>query len=133
MSGKIPANGLDVLYIPSLRRHAIALRANPEGGAKYLPTPGTPAINYGLITIIRDTADDGHPCQAMFFAGVISNGAQAGIEYITTPRHIRELIDKLRATGIRKWPKVMQVVVRSETTEFYPIRTDYETHLVLQQ
>lgn len=133
MAGKIPPNGLDVMYVPSIRRHAIALRANPDSGPKYLPSPGTPAVNYGLITIIRDAADDGHPCQAMLFAGVISNGAQAGIEYMTTPRHIRQLTEKLRAAGIRKWPKMMQIVVRSETTEFYPIRTEYETHLILQQ
>jgi hypothetical protein len=133
MSGKIPANGFDVLYIPSIRRHAIAIRSDPEKGPKYLPTPGTPAINYGLITIIRDAADDGHACQAMFFAGVISNGAQAGIEYMTTPRHMRQLIERLRAEGLNTWPKVMQIVVRSDTTEFYPIRTEYETHLVLQR
>jgi hypothetical protein len=133
MSGKIPAEGFDVLYIPSIRRHAIALRSDPEKGPKYLPSPGTPATNYGLITIIRDTADDGHACQAMFFAGVISNGAQAGIEYMTTPRHMRQLIERLRAAGLKTWPKVMQIVVRSDTTEFYPIRTEYETHVVLRQ
>jgi hypothetical protein len=133
MSGKIPADGFDVMYVPSIRRHAIALRSNPGNGPKYLPTPGTPATNYGLITVIRDRADDGHLCQAMFFAGVISNGAQAGIEYMTSPRHIRQLTERLRATGLTTWPRVMQIVVRSDTTEFYPIRTEYETHLVLQK
>jgi hypothetical protein len=133
MSGKIPAEGFDVMYIPSIRRHAIARRSDPEKGPKFLPTPGTPAVNYGLITIIRDNAGDGHACQAMFFAGVISNGAQAGIEYLTTPHHMRQLIGKLRAAGLNTWPKVMQIVVRSDTTEFYPIRTEYETHLILQK
>jgi hypothetical protein len=133
MAGKIPADGFDVQYMPGIRRHGIALRTNPEAGLKFLATAGTPAINYGLITIIRDTADDGHPCQAMFFSGVISNGAQAAIEFMTTPRHVKNLLMKLKADGISKWPKVLQVVVRSETTEFYPIRTEYETHFVLQK
>ena len=133
MAGKIPPNGYDVVYMPEIRRHGIALRSDPARRTRFLPTAGSPAVNYGLITIVRDTADDGHPCQAMFFAGVISNGAQAAIEYMTTPRHVKALIDKLRGQGVRNWPKVLQVVVRSETTEYYPIRTEYETHLVLQQ
>ena len=133
MSGKIPNDGFDVLYIPSIRRHGIARRANPDAGPKYLPTVGGTATNYGLVTIIRDRADDGHPCQAMFFAGVISNGAQAAIEYMTTPRHLKELEGRLRREGLDEWPKVMQVVVRSETAEFYPLRTGYETHLVLKR
>lgn len=132
MAARIPPNGFDVIYIPAIRRHGIALKSNPERGPKYLPSPGTPAVNYGLITIIRDNADDGHPCQAMLFAGAISNGAQAAAEFATSPRHVAALVGKLRAAGIAKWPKAMQVIVRIETNEFYPIRTEYETHVVLQ-
>lgn len=133
MDARIPKNGFDVQYMPSIRRHGIALRDNPDRGPKFLPTAGPQGTNYGLITILRDRADDGHTCQAMFFSGVISNGAQAAIEYMTTPRHLQELRERLRKQGITSWPKAMQIVVRTDTSEFYPIRTEFQAHLVLER
>ena len=133
MRNKLPDAGFDVIYLPAIRRHGIALRSKRENGPMFLPTPGTHGQNYGLVTIFREAADDGHITQAMMFSGVISNGAQAAIEFMTTPRHVKTLTDKLRAEGLTSWPRVLQVVVRTETSEFYPVRTEYLTHLVLQR
>lgn len=133
MDARIPKNGFDVQYLPSIRRHGIALRENPDRGPKFVPTVGPQGTNYGLITILRDRSDEGHTCQAMFFSGVISSGAQAAIEYMTTPRHLQELRERLRRQGITSWPKAMQIVVRTDASEFYPIRTEFQAHFVLER
>lgn len=133
LAAMLPSDGLDAMYLPHIRRHGIALRRNPAQGPIFLPTVGATQINYGLITVLRDTTDDGRTRQAMLFSGVISNGAQGAVEFMTTPRHLDELAARLRQSGIRSWPKALQIVVRIETNQYYPLRTDYETHLILRR
>ncbi|HYO83630.1 MAG TPA: hypothetical protein VES20_19670 [Bryobacteraceae bacterium] len=132
MANRIPDHGFDVQYLPAIRRHVIARKTNPEQGPKFVPGVGSDKLNYGLVTILRDTTDDGQVCQSMFFSGAISNGAQAAVEFVTTPRLMKELADRLKASGLKRWPRGLQVVVRTETADFYPIRTAYQTHLILQ-
>ncbi len=131
IASKLPANGFTVTYLPDVRRHGIALAAHPDREPRFVVLAGD-GVNYGLITIRRETADDGRVYQTILFSGVISNGAQAAVEYLTTPRHLTRLTGLLRESGLHRWPKVLQVVVRSETSSYYPLKTEYQAHLVVQ-
>jgi len=115
-----------------LRRSYSILLGDAEGQPVRLYPEDPPRGNYGLITIRREMTDDGRLLQYASFSGVISNGAQAAMEYLTTPRHAEEIVEKLRRSGTMRWPKAMQIVVRVHTTNFYPIRTEYVTHSVIE-
>lgn len=121
------SRGFTVTYLPDVRRYAIVSQI--DASQRYFNSDQTDLNNYGLITVLHD-ANAGR--RTIVFSGITSDGSQAGVEFLTAADKVEKLKERLRASGVATWPDAFQVVVRTYSSLGYPVRVDYETHLVLR-
>jgi hypothetical protein len=121
------SRGYTVKYVPDIRRHAIVLQSDPT--RRFLNSEETDLTNYGLITVLSEA---GGTRRTIAFSGITSDGSQAGVEFVTSPDKVAHLKQQLAKAGASGWPDAFQIVVRTHSSRGYPLKVDYETHLVLR-
>ena len=126
------ANGYQVGYLPAIRQHAIWRLADP--GKYFLnTTTGAHQSNLGLITIQTEKTPGFQVHRTIIFNGITSDGSLAGIEYLTNSGSVADLRNRLRAEGVDEWPALLQVIVRTTSSDGYPLNVVHEKHAVLRR
>ena len=119
--------GFQVQYLPEVRRHAIV--DTRKASHRYFNSMSRDQENYGVVTVV--SPDNRRPRSTILFAGITSDGSQAGIEFLTSATHLENLRTKLRAQGHRNRPAKFQVVIRARSSDGYPVEIAYVEHAVL--
>jgi len=112
-----PEDGLRVAYNAQRRLVGIQNRAPKAGEPEWWFSTGDLRHNYGLITVL--TADDPAARRTILFAGINSDGAEAGARFLTTPDKLRLLARALPSP----LPRRFQVVIRTESVDTYTLQT----------
>jgi hypothetical protein len=120
-----PANGYSVRYVPEQRGVGVV---EPGGKVAFLREKGG-RINYGLATFLTRRTADGER-RTVLFSGINSDGAQAAVEYVTSPRTMIELQSRLRA-GKSEMPASFQVVVRTMSSDTFTLQAQAVAHRIL--
>jgi hypothetical protein len=108
-------------------------------------TPALPAARYalklgqqqrltqvfGLITVLPGESLANQPTRILTFSGVNSAGAQAAVEFFSSPEHLLELKKELKKAGHETFPPAYQVVVRADTDDSIMLNFRYETYRVI--
>jgi hypothetical protein len=123
-----PPEGFQVQYLPDVRRHAIVDQSRRSH--RYFNSFEQDQENFGVISVL--TSPQARPRSTILFSGITSDGSLAGIEFLTSAPHLRILKDKLRAEGHAEWPARFQVIVKTRSSEGYPLETSYVAHKVLR-
>lgn len=122
----LAANGYTVGMINEIKQYAI-FRTN-EPGERFLNTEEPHEVNHGLITVLREGSE-----RVMVFSGITSDGSVAGLDYLTDSAAVTELQKRFSADGVSEWPRVFQVVIRTNSSRGYPLAAAYEKHLILKR
>lgn len=120
------ANGYQVGYLSSIRKHAIWSIADPS--KYFLNAESVNQVNLGLVTIFRSNQPP-----VMVLNGITSDGSLGGIEYLTNPASVADLRERFRKEGYADWPSIFQVIVETTSSGGYPIRVAHQAHLVLKR
>jgi hypothetical protein len=126
----LPEDGLSVEYSAADRAVGIRNRAPKAGEPKWWFATGGLRHNFGLITVL--TADSGSRKRTILFAGINSDGAEAGARYFTSPDKLDELNRRFQQAGYQDWPPRYQIVVRTESLDTYSLQTRFEFLHVLK-
>lgn len=126
MASLQPPGGYRIAYHPDRRRVAVL---DPAGKAVYFREKGG-QINYGIATMLINRTDRGALRTAQF-SGINSDAAQAAVEYLSSGRHLSELIDWVTAQG-RPMPASFQVVVRTTSRDTYSLKAERVAFLALE-
>ena len=87
---------------------------------------------YGLITVLPSQPGRSRPERTLIFSGITgSPGAQAAVQFFTSPAAMRDLRARFRKEGYAQWPAAYQVVVRCGVDREEAINSVYETHRIL--
>lgn len=84
---------------------------------------------HGLITILPAEGDGNHAARYIIVSGVTSAGTQAAAEFLVSPSHLGELLNR---TGGRL-PTRIQVLVRASTNRTVALSFGLETYRVIRQ
>jgi hypothetical protein len=109
-----PGGGYRQTYLDAERRYAIVHEGDPR--LRFYNSPRTDLENFGLITVSRSATE----LQAVF-SGITSDGAQAGIDFLTSAAGLERIYREFGS----KWPVKFQVVVRTRSINGYPMKTEY--------
>lgn len=126
-----PTVGFAVAYVPEIRQIAIVQRTQTEPGGAAKPatvryTRGSSGEEtFGLVTALRLRSAGGAERRLFLASGLNSDGAQAGIEFLTTPGHLQVLEREFARQDGSGWPAAWQVVVRVSSSDTYPWRVDF--------
>ena len=115
-----PPGGFHSRYLPDERRHAII--HDRDAKRRFLNSIPGDEENFGLITILRPGVPNGE--MRVVFSGVTSDGALAGIEFLTSASGLEQARRSLGGT----WPQRFQIVVRTRSINGYPVKTEYAAH-----
>jgi len=121
-----PGNGYRIAYDRERRRVAVF---DPAGKAVHYRERGG-QINYGIATMLVNRTDRG-ALRTVQFSGINSDAAQAAVEYLTSGRHLAELIGWVTAQG-RPMPASFQVVVRTTSRDTYSLKAERVAFLALE-
>lgn len=87
---------------------------------------------YGLITILPSQPGRNRPERTLLFSGITgSPGAQAAVQFFTSPAALRDLLGRFRKEGQTSFPAAYQVVVRCGVDREASINSVYETHRIM--
>lgn len=87
---------------------------------------------YGLITVLPSQPGRSRPERTLLFSGITgSPGAQAALQYFTSPAALRDLQARFRKEGHSNFPPAYQVVVRCGVDREASINSVYETHRIM--
>ncbi len=92
----------------------------------------SPAVTYGLITVLPSESSTNQQHRTVIFSGVNSAGTQAAAEFFTSADHLAELKRQLTKDGHKTFPAAYQVVVRSETDDSILLNFSYETYRIIR-
>jgi hypothetical protein len=85
-----------------------------------------------LITVLPSQPGRERPERTIIFSGITgSPGAQAAVEFFTSPAALRDLQARFRREGFNRFPAAYQVVVRCGVDAEVAINSVYETHRVM--
>ena len=115
-----PPGGFHSLYLPAEGRHAIV--HDQDAKRRFFNSIPVDEENFGLITVVRPSAPKGE--MRVVFSGVTSDGALAGIEFLTSAAGLEQAHRSLGGT----WPQRFQIVVRTRSINGYPVKTEYAAH-----
>jgi len=122
--GLIPESGLAVEYSAKDRLVGVHNRTPKPGEHEWWFASDSLRHNFGLITVLTD---EGAPKRRkIFFAGINSDGAEAGARFFTSPDKLEDLDRRFRESGITEWPARYQVVVRTESMNTYSLQVQFE-------
>ena len=121
----LAAGGYTVGMLNDIRRYAIYRPTDPQ--ARYLNTQPPNEVNHGLVTVLNDGA-----ARVFVFSGITSDGATAGLDYLTNPDSVAQLWAQLEKEGHTEWPPAFQVILRVSSSAGYAMAAKYEKHLILQ-
>lgn len=125
------AGGYTVGMLPEIQQFAIY---RPSDHADRFLNSATPnEVNYGLITVMTEGQDRDSGRRVIAFNGITSDGSVAGIDFLTSPAAMKSLWEIFRHEGLTDWPRVFQVVVRTNSSIGYVMDIKYEKHLVIQR
>lgn len=126
----LPEDGLAIEYSPADRLVGIHNRApKPRESAWWFATGGL-RHNFGLITVL--TSDSASHRRTLMFAGINSDGAEAGARFFTSPDKLEDLAQRFQKLGYRDWPPRYQIVVRTESLDTYSLQTRFEFLRILK-
>lgn len=103
------------------------------------PQPGEPEWwfapdplrkSYGLVTVL--TAPETGQRRTLLFAGINSDGTEAGARFLTSPAHLEDLDRRFQQAGHSAWPARSQMVVRSDSDEAITIEAQFEFLRILK-
>jgi hypothetical protein len=120
------AGGYTVGYREEQQNYVMFRIRDPRQVFVNVPPPAE--VSYGLITVAWDGAR-----RVIAFCGITSDGAAAGVEFLTSLEAVERLWEKLRREGLTDWPASFQVVVRNSSSAGYPVSVEYAAHLVLER
>lgn len=87
---------------------------------------------YGLITVLPSQPGRDRPERTVIFSGIMgSPGAQAAVEYFTSPEALRDLGGRFRREGHARFPAAYQVVVRCGVDSEVAMNAVYEAHRIM--
>lgn len=87
---------------------------------------------YGLITVLPSQPGRERPQRTLIFSGIMgSPGAQAAVQFFTSPVAMRDLKERFRRDGHAEFPPAYQVVVRCGVDAEAAMNSVYETHRVM--
>jgi hypothetical protein len=87
---------------------------------------------YGLITVLPSQPGRSRPERTIIFSGITgSPGAQAAIQFFTSPGALRDLQARFHKEGYKQFPAAYQVVVRCGVDKEAAINSVYETHRIM--
>lgn len=88
---------------------------------------------YGLITVLPSQPGRNRPERTVIFSGITgSPGAQAAVQFFTSPAALRDLEARFKKDGGHTgFPAAYQVVVRSGVEREASINSVYETHRIM--
>lgn len=118
--------GYTVGYLADRQNYAIFRNSDPSD--VFINVPPPTERSYGVITIAWDGVR-----RVVTFGGITSDGAAAGVEYLTNRDAIGKLWDRLHGEGYKEWPATFQIVIRNSSSDGYPVAVEYEKHLVLER
>ncbi len=121
----LAAGGYTVGMLNDIRRYAIYRPTDAQD--RYLNTQPPNEVNHGLVTVLNDGG-----ARVFVFSGITSDGATAGLDYLTNPDSVAQLWAQLEKEGHTEWPPAFQVVLRVSSSAGYAMAAKYEKHLVLQ-
>jgi hypothetical protein len=106
-----------------------------DGRAAFAPKRGAGnrfSTVYGLITVLPSQPGRSRPERTLLFSGITgSPGAQAALQYFTSPNALRDLQARFRQQGHATFPAAYQVVVRCGVDREASINSVYETHRIM--
>lgn len=87
---------------------------------------------YGLITVLPRQPGRDRPERTLIFTGITgSPGAEAAVQFFSSPAALRDLKERFRREGHQSFPPAYQVVVRCGVDFEAAINSVYETHRVI--
>jgi hypothetical protein len=123
-------------YTPNDQFAVLDRRKPPGQNQLFLSQPtGDPVatVLYGLLTVITSADSQGAPKRTVVVSGSSSAGVQAAVEFFCSPLHMRELKDRLLASGLKSLPPTYQVVVRCKTSGVRLLSYEYAAHAVVER
>jgi hypothetical protein len=107
----------------------------PREGKRFVPRRG-PRGEYqevfGLVTVLpNDTTSDGAH-SIVVLSGLTSAGTHGAAAFFTSGTDLKNLEERFRRDGLKRWPKSYQVVVRCRTSDDSQLVSyTYEAHEIL--
>ncbi len=123
---------LTVDYEPSVREFVIRDRSKGEILVPRKDPNGQFLDVYGLITVMYTRESDHGRLGTVVFSGITSTGTHGAAEFFSSPRSMRELLDRFRREGRRGFPQSYQVVVRCTFSNLLLLTYEYHSHRVLE-
>ena len=109
----------------------------PREGKRFVPQRG-PRGEYqevfGLVTVLpNDTTSDGAH-SVVVLSGLTSAGIHGAAAFFTSGTDLKNLEERFRRDGVKRWPKSYQVVVRCRASDDAQLLSyAYETHDMLMK
>jgi hypothetical protein len=92
-----------------------------------------PGFAYGLLTVLpSEGSADGGP-RTVIFSGLGSVGAHAAADFFSSPALMRGFKARLEKTGISRFPKAYQIVVKANYSQGLLISAEYAGHAVITE
>ncbi len=123
---------LTVDYEPSVREFVVRDRSSGQILAPRKDANGQFLDVYGLITVMYTRESDHGRLGTVVFSGITSTGTHGAAEFFSSPRSMRELLDRLQKQGQRGFPQAYQVVVRCTFSNLLLLTYEYHSHRVLE-
>ncbi len=121
-----------IRYDPSIPDEVISDKPPGTQGARVFRPERVPGgANYGLLTVMP-TEDGGTQRRTVVASGIGSPGAQAAIEFFSSPQHLKALKDRFRAQGFSTFPLGYQVILKYMSGNNMVASYSYETHVILR-
>jgi hypothetical protein len=123
-------------YLPSIVDYVVLNRQPRQGEQSYYPWQqanqgNSLEIVYALVTVMPSTGAGDGPHRTVILSGMTSAGREAAAEYFTSPNHLQDFQQRLKADGLTTMPRAYQIVIKAYVDKQIPIRFHYETHRVL--
>lgn len=97
------------------------------------PSPSQISEDYAVISMLKGLGEDN---RLMILAGINTFGTQAAVEYVTSPKYIKDLINHLNVSPEGEPPHLpdyFQLLLKAKVNGGVPVQISYVTHHVLDQ
>lgn len=121
---------LTVDYEPSVREFVIRDRPSGQILVPRKDPNGQFLDVYGLVTVMYTRESDHGRLGTVVFSGITSTGTHGAAEFFSSPRSMRDLLDRFRKEGRRGFPQAYQVVVRCTFSNLLLLTYEYHSHRV---
>lgn len=97
------------------------------------PSPSQISEDYAVISMLRGLGEDN---RLLILAGINTFGTQAAVEYVTSPKYIKDLIHHLNVSPEGEAPHLpdyYQILLKVKVNGGVPVQISYVTHHTLDQ